>query len=121
MKRLLILCMILSFAVFPVYTSAQTGTETKGEPLIEVATEQGIIMVFPAPISGPNGKIIRFVVYGAQDEPEVVIATKDGSFSAAITTIDFKKGEKYFGWFDVPQEEAYELWINGNLIPRDNN
>jgi hypothetical protein len=121
MKRFLIFCMILSFAVIPIYTSAQTAAETKGEKLIEVTAEQGKILVFPSPISGPDGKIIRFVVYGAQNEPEVVIATKDGSFSAVITAIEFKKGEKYFGWFDVPQEEIYDVWINGNLIPRDNN
>lgn len=121
MKRFLILCLILSFAVIPAYMSAQAAEETKGEQLIEVICEQGKILVFPSPITGPNGKIIRFVVYGAETAPEVVIATKDGSFSAVITAIDFKQGEKYFGWFDVPQAEIYELWINGNLIPSENN
>src|SRR5512137_856815 len=116
MKRLLVLCMILSFAVFPVYTSAQIGTETKGEQLIEVTAQQGKILVFPSPVSGPNGKIIRFVVYGAEEQPQVVIATRDSSYSAVLTVIDFKKGEKYFGWYDAPKEETYELWINGNLI-----
>jgi hypothetical protein len=120
MKRFLIISMILSLAVFPIYTSAQTGTQTKGDELIEVAGEQGKIMVFPSPVSGPDGKIIRFVVYGAKTEPEVVIVTKDDSFSAVITTIDFKKGDKYFGWFNFPQEEIVELRINGCLVPWDN-
>ena len=121
MKRFLMLCLILSFAVIPAYASVQAAEETKGEPLIEVTCEQGKIMVFPAPVTGPDGKIMRFVVYGAQAEPEVIIATKDGSFSVFVTAIDFKQGEKYFGWFDVPQEEILELRINGNLIPLNNN
>lgn len=121
MKNFLMIIMILSFAVFAFPASAQTGMERQEEPLIEVSCEQGKILVFPTPISGPDGKIIRFVVYGAETEPEVVIITKDGSLSAVITAIDFKKGEKYFGWFDVPQEETYELRINGNLIPRETN
>lgn len=81
---------------------------------------EGQIVVSPSPISGPNGKIIRFVVFEADETPEVIIVTKYGSFPATVTTIAFQEGVKYFGRFDVPPDEIVELIINGQSIPWDN-
>ncbi len=75
------------------------------------------ILVSESPISGPNGKIIRFAVFDADTQPEVIVVTQNGSYAATLTTIDFKPGEKYFGRFDFPQSEIEELVINGHSIP----
>jgi len=89
------------------------------DTLCSDADRKDQIIVSPSPISGPNGKIIRFVVFGADETPEVIVVTQHASFSATLTTIDFQAGVKYFGRFDVPQNEIVELIINGQSIPWD--
>ena len=121
MKRLFVTFFICIVAAMPILALAQDNTETKTNKLIEVSGEDGKILVFPHPISGPNGPIIKFVLFGISASPEVVIVTKDAAFPVAVTTIDFKQGEKFFGWFEVPREEIIELWINGQFIPWQNN
>jgi hypothetical protein len=121
MKRFIVTLIICLVAAMPLIALAQDNTETKTNKLIEVKGEEGKILVFPNPISGPNGPIIKFVMFGISASPEVVIVTKDAAFSTAVTTIDFKQGEKFFGWFEVPQEDIIELRINGQFIPWENN
>ncbi len=120
MKRFIVTLIICFIVAMPILALAQDNTETKTNKLIEVNGEEGKILVFPNPISGPNGPIINFVMFGVSASPEVIIVTKDAAFPAAVTTIDFKQGEKFFGWFEVPREEIIELWINGQLIPWGN-
>lgn len=120
MKRFFVTLIICLVAAMPILALAQDNTETKTNKLIEVNGEEGKILVFPYPISGPHGPIIKFVMFGISASPEVVIVTKDAAFPAAVTTIDLKQGEKFFGWFEVPDEEIIELWLNGQFIPWEN-
>jgi hypothetical protein len=75
------------------------------------------ILIFPEPSIGPNGDIIKFVIFNAEEVPKVSLdigseVLKD----VEVTKISFEQGIKFFGWFDVPQEELYTIWINDNPI-----
>ncbi len=116
-KCAIIITILLVGLILSIHTIAQDELETKAKKLIEVEGEEGRILVIPTPISGPAGQIIKFVVFGTYKTPEVVIEIASELLSAIVTTIEFKEGYLFSGWFDVPKQEITNLWINGNSIP----
>ncbi|HNY50571.1 MAG TPA: hypothetical protein PLV50_07130 [Smithella sp.] len=121
MKRFLLILIICLSAVLPLTAMAQDDPGIRSNQMIEVRGAEGKILVFPQAVSGPKGPVIKFVMFGITNTPEVIVVTKDAASSITITTIDFRQGDKFFGWFDVPQEAITELWINGYQIPWGNN
>ena len=121
MKRFLVTLIICLLAVMPLMALAQDNTEIKATKLIEVSGDNGKILVFPHPVSGPKGPVIKFVMFGITETPEVIVVTKDTAFPVTVTTIEFRTGDKFFGWFEVPLEAMTELWINSVQIPWGNN
>jgi hypothetical protein len=120
MKRFLVTLIICLLAAMPLMTMAQDNAEVKATKLIEVSGDHGKILVFPHPVSGPMGPVIKFVMFGITEPPEVIVVTKDMAFPVTVTTIDFRTGDKFFGWFEVPTESITALWMNGVRIPWEN-
>jgi len=121
MKRFLLTLIIGFAAALPLIAQAQDDPEMKANQMIEVRGAEGKILVFPQAVSGPKGPVIKFAVFGITAIPEVIVVTSDTAFPAAVTTIDFRPGDKFFGWIDVPQEAITEIWINGYQIPWGSN
>ena len=121
MKRFLLTLIICFAAVLPLIAQAQDDPVIKANQMIEVRGAEGKIWVFPQAVSGPKGPVIKFAVFGITAIPEVIVVTNDVASPAALTTMDFRPGDKFFGWIDVPQEAITEIWINGYQIPWENN
>ena len=123
MKLSFTILTVFLLGLLPIYLTAQE--EIKTEPitiivvdeLIEVEANEGKILVFPSAVSGPDGPIIKFVMFGVYEVPEVVIDTMAESVSPNITTIYFVEGHRFYGWFKAPKEEIISIWINGWFIP----
>jgi hypothetical protein len=100
------------------YTLSQ-GRET-GPPefsrLIEIDAENGRILIFPDFLPGPEGPILKFLMFGIEEPPEVILRTDKGLVSAQVTTISFNKGHRFSGWVAAPEEEVISIWINGWFV-----
>ena len=120
MRLLFTILSILLLCLFSPALMAQETTQietaTISGKLIELEGEDGKILVFPSPISGPDGPIIKFVMFGVYETPEVVVDTVKETIYAKVTTIQFTEGRRFFGWFEVPEEEIVSIWINGWYI-----
>jgi len=71
---------VLLFASLSIHSIAQDIVTERvevvmTEELIELEGDEGRILVFPAPCSGPNGPVVRFVMFGVREIPEVIIDT----------------------------------------------
>lgn len=108
---------VLLFGLLSIHAIAQEVGETKAHELIEIEATEGRILVFPSPLQGPDGSIIKFVMFGVHATPEVVIDTMTESIYPHVTTIYFIEGRRFSGWFDAPQEKIVSIWINGWFIP----
>lgn len=123
MKFCFTILTIFLIGLHPVSSTAQEKIEKEtitiivADAMIEVDGIEGKILVFPSTGSGPDGPIIKFVVFGVYELPEVIIDTMVDSVVPNITTIDFKEGHRFYGWFKVPKEEIKTIWINGLSIP----
>ena len=117
MKLFFTIFCILLFAFLSLNVIAQEEGEIETQELIELEGDEGRILVFPSPLPGPDGPIIKFVMFGVYEIPEVVIDTMNESISPHATTIHFIEGHRFSGWFDVPKEKIISIWINGWFIP----
>lgn len=107
----------LLFGLLSIHAIAQEAGETRAHELIEIEATDGRILVFPSLLPGPNGPIIKFVMFGVYATPEVVIDTMTESIYPHVTAVHFIEGQRFSGWFDVPQEKIVSIWINGWFIP----
>ena len=121
MKLLFTILSVLLLCLFSTPLMAQETPQTETIPitakLIEMEAEDGKMLVFPSPITGPEGPVIKFVMFGVYETPEVVVDTVKETIYAKVTTIQFTEGRRFFGWFEVPEEEIVSIWINGWYIP----
>jgi hypothetical protein len=107
----------LLFGLLSIHVIAQEAGEIRAHELIEIEATEGKILLFPSHLQGPDGPIIKFVMFGVYAAPEVVIDTMTESIYPHITTIHFIEGQRFSGWFDVPQEKIVSIWINSWFIP----
>jgi hypothetical protein len=56
-------------------------------------------------------------MFGIDYPPEVLVRTTDEMLTPDITAVYFSQGERFSGWFDVPEAEIITIWINGWFIP----
>lgn len=110
MKRLML---VLVMAIF---LMAGWGGISHSKEAIESGGNKDKILVFPLPITGPDGLIIRFVVFGVSKVPDVVIDTVTDTIYPYVTTIHFVEGDKFYGWFNKPEEKVMSIWIDGWFI-----
>ena len=116
MKHLINIFLLLILLFISSNAIPQHINELKAKALIEVEGDEGKILVFPSPITGPNGPILKFLMFGIYKAPKVVIETITESFCINVTTIDFKEGYLFSGWFQLPEDEIIRIWINDNFI-----
>ena len=102
---------------FCITTSAQENGGMPFDQLIQLEGSKGSILVFPKFFQGPKGPIVKFVMFGIYKFPEVLIRTVDETVTPEVTTVYFSKGDRFSGWFDIPEEEIVSIWINGWFIP----
>ena len=116
MKYANIISIVLLFYLSFANTSSVFSEEPNQEKLIEIEGDEGKILVFPSIIAGPQKPIIKFVMFGVYEIPEVVIDTPSESFFADVTTVTFLEGNRFSGFIEVPDEEIVRLWINDNFV-----
>jgi hypothetical protein len=107
------LFIVLSFAT----SLAQEDDRSLPDQLIELEGSNGRILVFPKFFPGPKGPVVKFVMFGIYKFPEVFVRTIDETFTPDVTTVHFSKGDRFSGWFDIPEEEIVSIWIDGWFIP----
>ena len=117
MKYMKSIFCIIVFFLLPNFLIAQEGELSESFQLIEIDGYEGKILVFPQELYGPDKPLIKFVIFGVYEIPEVVVDTPKEVFFMDTTTIYFKEGIRYSGIFEAPVEEIYRIWINNNLIP----
>ena len=117
MKLFFTIFCVLLCGFLSIHGMAQEAGEIEPNELIELEGDEGKILVFPSPIPGPEGPIIKFVMFGIYKTPDVVIDTVTESISPKVTTINFREGHRFSGWFDAPKEKIISIWINGWFIP----
>ena len=97
-------------------TLAQEANRPLSDKLIELEGSHGRILVFPNFIPGPKGPIVKFVMFGIYELPEVLVRTVDETITAEVTTVRFSRGERFSGWFHIPDKEIVSIWIDGWFI-----
>lgn len=90
--------------------------EEEGE-MIESQGPDGRILVFSDLYRGPDGPVIKFVAFGVDDIPRVVIDTPEGAIDARVTSIYYMPEYRFSGWVNAPEGEILGLWINDQYIP----
>ena len=117
MKGLIALFVLVVCFFLSIQAAAQGSGEEGIHELIEIEGDEGKILVFPHPLPGPHGPVIRCILFGVYEAPEIAMHTVTGTISPLVTTISFREGHRFSGWFDAPREEVLSLWINGWFIP----
>jgi hypothetical protein len=108
-------CLVLAIAIAILLGTVVSAEKPK--EMISSGYPGGEILVFPELSAGPNGDIIKFVVLNAEEVPKVSLDIGSEILEdVEVIKISFEQGTKFFGWFDIPQEELYTIWINGNPI-----
>jgi hypothetical protein len=109
--------LFLLIVLFCITTFAQENGRPLSDQLIELEGSKGRILVFPNFFPGPKGPIVKFVMFGIYKFPEVLVRTVDETVTPDVTTVHFPKGDRFSGWFDIPEEEIVSIWIDGWFIP----
>lgn len=109
------LCLLI--LLFCITTFAEEDGRQLSDQLIELEGSKGRILVFPNFLPGPKGPVVKFVMFGIYNFPEVLVRTVDETVAPDVTTVRFSEGDRFSGWFDIPEEEIVSIWINGWFIP----
>ena len=120
MKGLIILSVLFMCFFLSIQAMAQDSGKVEIHELIELEGEEGRILVFPRPLPGPHGPVIKCILFGVYEIPEIAIHTASRTISPRVTTISFSEGYRFSGWFNAPREKILSLWINGWFIPWEN-
>ena len=108
---------LLILGVMAVILLGTRVSAEKAKEMISSGYPGGNVLVFPEPSMGPNGDIIKFVVFNAEEIPKVSLDIGSEILEdVEVIEITFKPGERFFGWFDMPEEELYTIWVNDNPI-----
>ena len=111
----IVLCLLIVLSF--VTTFAQENGGQPSDQLIQLESSKNRILVFPKFFTGPKGPIVKFVMFGIHEFPEVLVRTVDETVTPDVTTVHFSEGNRFSGWFDIPEEEVVSIWIDGWFIP----
>jgi hypothetical protein len=116
MKQIQGVLSIFFSVLFSISPQILGADEPKSNGLIGLYSRSGKILVYPDFLPGPNGPVIKFVVFGAYEVPEILVRTPNALTQFPVTTVFFEKANRFSGWIDAPQEEIVSIWIDGWLI-----